>query len=117
MKTETIRKSLNSRFFFNFILTVIVVTYCFTAWLFSPATRERCNIDSLVSLPDYTVGRYLVGALGVLVAFTLGPLTIWLVWNRFVRQKFSVGTLSYGEAYTIYVVLIFLSAFIQSPGL
>jgi len=106
-----------SLFVFNAGTTLLVILYSFSQWLFAPPlqTTPKCNIELLfVGEPSLEA---VVGVAGIIGMFVLGPLIIWLVWNCVLHQKGGLQRMRLAEAYTVYLVLAFLSEFVRHTTL
>jgi len=96
---------------FNVGITIMALYLSFSFWLFDREAILNANISCLPLVRDHLTLEIVVGIVHILIIFILGPLLIKLIWNRVITRIVSARILSTGEAYSIYILLLFLSGF------
>jgi hypothetical protein len=103
----------------NSVLTILVLYYSFSRWLFdSPGQGQpKTNLEALALLISQPYAEVVLGVVHIVVLFFLGLLIIRLLWNRILAERLAQARFTWGESYTAYLLLVFLSEFLGRTAL
>lgn len=93
---------------FNVLLTILVMYFSFSSWLFDNVSTDTQNITDIIGKYGVKV-ELAVGLLSILALLVVGTIITKMIWNRLLVRLCHLDPIATGDAYCLFLSLTFLS--------